>query len=89
MCVVVINDDPWLDCLGIAHDAASDVLVRALGCHGYLPAQHGISHKLLLRISPFYSYLADMFTLDYLFLVYVCFFLRTITFVHMFGFLQV
>ena len=39
MCVVVINDDPWLDCLGIAHDAASDVLVRAFGCHGYLPAR--------------------------------------------------
>ena len=39
MCVVVINDDPWLDYLGIAHDTASDVLVRAFGCHGYLPAQ--------------------------------------------------
>ena len=39
MCVVV-NDDPWLDCLGIAHDTASDVLVRAFGCHSYLPAQH-------------------------------------------------
>ena len=39
MCVVVINDDPWLDCLGIAHDTASDVLVRAVRCTGILPAQ--------------------------------------------------
>ena len=47
MCVVgVANDDPWLDYLCIAHDAASDVLVRAFGCHGYLPAQHGNPENL-------------------------------------------
>ena len=41
---------------------------------------------VVLRISLFYFYFVNMFTFDYLFLVYVCFFLRTITFVYMFGF---